>query len=32
MGASLSAYAPGSIVVLPGNPPHFYWAKKRANT
>ena len=23
----LSAYAPGSIVVLPGNQPHFHWAK-----
>jgi hypothetical protein len=27
----LSACAPGSIVVLPGNQPHFYWAKRRAN-
>jgi quercetin dioxygenase-like cupin family protein len=23
----LTAYAPGSIVVLPGNQPHFHWAK-----
>jgi quercetin dioxygenase-like cupin family protein len=23
----LSAYAPGSIVILPGNQPHFHWAK-----
>jgi hypothetical protein len=24
---SLEAYAPGSVVVLPGNTPHFHWAK-----
>ena len=23
----LSAHAPGSVVVLPGNQPHFHWAK-----
>ena len=23
----LTAYAPGSIVILPGNQPHFHWAK-----
>jgi hypothetical protein len=23
----LSAYAPGSVVVLPGNQPHFHWAR-----
>jgi uncharacterized RmlC-like cupin family protein len=23
----LEAYAPGSVVVLPGNTPHFHWAK-----
>ena len=23
----LTAYAPGSIVVLPGDQPHFHWAK-----
>jgi quercetin dioxygenase-like cupin family protein len=23
----LTAYAPGSVVVLPGNQPHFHWAK-----
>ena len=23
----LKAYAPGSVVVLPGNTPHFHWAK-----
>jgi quercetin dioxygenase-like cupin family protein len=23
----LTAYAPGSVVVLPGNTPHFHWAK-----
>jgi len=23
----LSAFAPGSLVVLPGNQPHFHWAK-----
>ncbi|MFT3796138.1 cupin domain-containing protein [Flavobacterium sp.] len=23
----LQAYAPGSVVVLPGNTPHFHWAK-----
>jgi hypothetical protein len=22
----LEAYAPGSVVVLPGNTPHFHWA------
>jgi hypothetical protein len=25
--SKLAAYAPGSIVVLPGNQPHFHWAK-----
>ena len=25
--SKLTAYAPGSIVVLPGNQPHFHWAK-----
>jgi quercetin dioxygenase-like cupin family protein len=25
--SKLSAYAPGSIVILPGNQPHFHWAK-----
>jgi quercetin dioxygenase-like cupin family protein len=25
--SKLSAFAPGSIVVLPGNQPHFHWAK-----
>jgi hypothetical protein len=24
---ALSAYAPGSVVVLPGGQPHFHWAK-----
>jgi hypothetical protein len=23
----LEAYPPGSVIVLPGNTPHFYWAK-----
>jgi quercetin dioxygenase-like cupin family protein len=23
----LTAYAPGSVIVLPGNQPHFHWAK-----
>lgn len=23
----LEAYPPGSVVVLPGNTPHFHWAK-----
>ena len=23
----LKAYAPGSVVILPGNTPHFHWAK-----
>jgi len=23
----LKAYAPGSVIVLPGNTPHFHWAK-----
>lgn len=25
--ASLDAYPPGSVIVLPGNTPHFHWAK-----
>lgn len=25
--AKLEAYPPGSVVVLPGNTPHFHWAK-----
>lgn len=25
--SKLTAFAPGSIVVLPGNQPHFHWAK-----
>jgi quercetin dioxygenase-like cupin family protein len=25
--SQLAAFAPGSIVVLPGNQPHFHWAK-----
>jgi uncharacterized RmlC-like cupin family protein len=25
--SKLTAYAPGSIVILPGNQPHFHWAK-----
>jgi quercetin dioxygenase-like cupin family protein len=25
--AQLKAYPPGSVVVLPGNTPHFHWAK-----
>ncbi|WP_249135780.1 cupin domain-containing protein [Bradyrhizobium sp. AUGA SZCCT0176] len=25
--AALKAYAPGSVIVLPGNTPHFHWAK-----
>lgn len=25
--AKLTAYAPGSVVVLPGNTPHFHWAR-----
>jgi quercetin dioxygenase-like cupin family protein len=25
--AKLTAHAPGSVVVLPGNQPHFHWAK-----
>jgi quercetin dioxygenase-like cupin family protein len=25
--SKLSAYAPGSIVILPGGQPHFHWAK-----
>ncbi len=25
--AKLQAYPPGSVVVLPGNTPHFHWAK-----
>lgn len=25
--SKLTAYAPGSVVVLPGNQPHFHWAK-----
>lgn len=23
----LDAYAPGSVIILPGNTPHFHWAK-----
>jgi quercetin dioxygenase-like cupin family protein len=26
-GGKLEAYPPGAIVVLPGNTPHFHWAK-----
>jgi quercetin dioxygenase-like cupin family protein len=25
--AKLEAYAPGTVIVLPGNTPHFHWAK-----
>jgi quercetin dioxygenase-like cupin family protein len=25
--SKLTAYAPGSIVIIPGNQPHFHWAK-----
>ena len=25
--AKLEAYAPGSVIILPGNTPHFHWAK-----
>jgi hypothetical protein len=25
--SKLTAYAPGSVVVLPGGQPHFHWAK-----
>ena len=25
--SKLTAYAPGSVVVLPGDQPHFHWAK-----
>ena len=25
--AKLEAYPPGSVVVLPGDTPHFHWAK-----
>ena len=25
--ASLEAYPPGSVIVLPGDTPHFHWAK-----
>ena len=25
--AKLQAYSPGTVVVLPGNTPHFHWAK-----
>lgn len=28
--SKLKAYAPGSIVVLPGNTPHFHWARSGA--
>ena len=24
--AKLQAFAPGSVIILPGNPPHFHWA------
>jgi quercetin dioxygenase-like cupin family protein len=26
-GSKVQAYPPGSVVVLPGNTPHFHWAK-----
>ena len=26
-GSKIQAYAPGSVVVLPGNTSHFHWAK-----
>ena len=26
-GENLQAYPPGSVIVLPGNTPHFHWAK-----
>lgn len=26
-GDTLNAYPPGSVIVLPGNTPHFHWAK-----
>jgi quercetin dioxygenase-like cupin family protein len=26
-GAKVEAYPPGSVIVLPGNTPHFHWAK-----
>ena len=26
-GAKLQAYPPGSVIVLPGDTPHFHWAK-----
>jgi quercetin dioxygenase-like cupin family protein len=26
-GEAVSAYPPGSVIVLPGNTPHFHWAK-----
>ena len=26
-GDSVEAYPPGSVIVLPGNTPHFHWAK-----
>jgi quercetin dioxygenase-like cupin family protein len=25
--AKLTAYGPGSVVILPGNTPHFHWAR-----
>ena len=25
--SKLTAYAPGSVIVLPGDQPHFHWAK-----
>jgi hypothetical protein len=26
-GDEVEAYPPGSVIVLPGNTPHFHWAK-----
>jgi len=26
-GDKVEAYPPGSVIVLPGNTPHFHWAK-----
>lgn len=26
-GSKVAAYPPGSVIVLPGNTPHFHWAK-----
>jgi quercetin dioxygenase-like cupin family protein len=25
--SKLEAYAPGAVIILPGNTPHFHWAK-----